>query len=63
MGNTVRLVHHLIGVSDLLLDATSGVEGHFDHPHGREWAKIQDRATPLLAEIVGKLSHKLHTFE
>jgi hypothetical protein len=37
----------------------SGVGGHFNHPYGREWAKIQDLATPLLAELVGK-SHQKH---
>ncbi|VDB82800.1 unnamed protein product [Peniophora sp. CBMAI 1063] len=30
-----------------------GVEGHFDHPHGRDWVSIADTCTPLLAEIVG----------
>ncbi|KII88612.1 hypothetical protein PLICRDRAFT_54440 [Plicaturopsis crispa FD-325 SS-3] len=29
------------------------VEGHFDHPHGREWMNIANHVTPLLAELVG----------
>ncbi|KAF8557252.1 kynureninase [Imleria badia] len=29
------------------------VEGHFKHPHGREWMNIADTVTPLLAELVG----------
>lgn len=29
------------------------VEGHFDHPHGREWVKLTDRVNPLMADIVG----------
>ncbi|EGN95407.1 hypothetical protein SERLA73DRAFT_186379 [Serpula lacrymans var. lacrymans S7.3] len=32
---------------------TRAVEGHFSHPHGREWLNIADTVTPLLAEIVG----------
>ena len=31
------------------------VEGHFDHPHGRPWAKYMDSVHPLLANIVGAL--------
>ena len=30
------------------------VEGHFKHPHGREWMSIADTVTPLLAELVGE---------
>ena len=30
------------------------VEGHFKHPHGREWMDIADTVTPLLAELVGE---------
>ncbi|GBE82014.1 Kynureninase [Sparassis crispa] len=33
--------------------ATRGVEGHFDHPHGRDWVRIADLAHPMLAELVG----------
>ncbi|KAG1891242.1 pyridoxal phosphate-dependent transferase [Suillus subluteus] len=29
------------------------VEGHFEHPYGREWMNIADTVTPLLAELVG----------
>ncbi|KAI0035697.1 pyridoxal phosphate-dependent transferase [Vararia minispora EC-137] len=32
---------------------SKAVEGHFDHPHGRDWMKIADHVTPLLAELVG----------
>lgn len=30
-----------------------GVNGHFDHVHGRPWASIDERATRFTAEIVG----------
>lgn len=30
-----------------------GVEGHFDHPHGRNWMYIADTCHPVLAELVG----------
>lgn len=30
-----------------------GVNGHFDHPHGRPWANIDERVTRFTAEIVG----------
>ncbi|KAI0950522.1 hypothetical protein AcV7_008960 [Taiwanofungus camphoratus] len=30
-----------------------GVEGHFDHPHGRDWMHIADTVHPILADIVG----------
>ncbi|KZP24787.1 kynureninase [Athelia psychrophila] len=33
--------------------ASTGVEGHFAHPLGREWTTIQDQCTPILAKIVG----------
>ncbi|KAI0093620.1 kynureninase [Irpex rosettiformis] len=29
------------------------VEGHFDHPHGRDWMHIADHVHPYFAEIVG----------
>ncbi|KAG6376446.1 pyridoxal phosphate-dependent transferase [Boletus reticuloceps] len=32
---------------------TRAVNGHFKHPHGREWMNIADTVTPLLAELVG----------
>ncbi|KIJ68990.1 hypothetical protein HYDPIDRAFT_172492 [Hydnomerulius pinastri MD-312] len=32
---------------------TRAVEGHFKHPHGREWMNIADTVTPLLAMVVG----------
>jgi len=32
---------------------TRAVEGHFNHPLGREWATITDHVHPLFAEIVG----------
>jgi hypothetical protein len=34
---------------------SSAVEGHFSHPHGREWMYLADRVTPLLAGLVGEL--------
>ena len=40
---------------DQPLHSDSGVEGHFDHPHDRAWVNIQDKATPILAEIVGSV--------
>ncbi|KAG8996912.1 Kynureninase (L-kynurenine hydrolase) [Tulasnella sp. JGI-2019a] len=33
--------------------ATSGVNGHFSHPHGRNWMTISSQATTLMTEIVG----------
>ncbi|KAF9246192.1 pyridoxal phosphate-dependent transferase [Melanogaster broomeanus] len=33
--------------------ANRAVEGHFNHPYGREWMNIADTVTPLLAELVG----------
>ncbi|EIW85030.1 kynureninase [Coniophora puteana RWD-64-598 SS2] len=33
--------------------ATRAVEGHFDHPYGRNWTDIASTVTPLFAEIVG----------
>ncbi|KAI0695913.1 kynureninase [Cytidiella melzeri] len=32
---------------------TRAVEGHFDHPHGRDWVSIANHVHPLYAEIVG----------
>ncbi|KZT26285.1 kynureninase [Neolentinus lepideus HHB14362 ss-1] len=29
------------------------VQGHFSHPHGREWMNIADRVHPYLARLVG----------
>ena len=34
--------------------AHRGVEGHFDHPYGRDWMHIADFVHPLLAELVGE---------
>lgn len=34
------------------------VEGHFKHPHGREWMNIADTVTPLLAELVGECTSR-----
>lgn len=36
------------------MDVASGVEGHFDHPHGRSWMYIADSVHPILAAIVGE---------
>ncbi|TCD69741.1 Kynureninase (L-kynurenine hydrolase) [Steccherinum ochraceum] len=33
--------------------ATRAVEGHFDHPFGREWVTTADAAHPIFAELVG----------
>jgi kynureninase len=30
------------------------VQGHHDHPHGREWMNITDHVNPLLAELLGR---------
>ncbi|KAI9571223.1 pyridoxal phosphate-dependent transferase [Boletus coccyginus] len=38
---------------ELLVWGTRAVEGHFKHPHDREWANIEDTVNPLLAELVG----------
>jgi kynureninase len=29
------------------------VQGHHDHPHGREWVNITDHVNPLLSELLG----------
>jgi kynureninase len=29
------------------------VQGHHDHPYGREWVNITDHVNPLLAELLG----------
>ena len=33
----------------------SAVEGHFEHPEGREWLNLVNGVAPHLAKIVGKL--------
>jgi kynureninase len=38
------------------VDIARGVEGHFDHPHGREWTNMTEHVHPLLAEVVGQSS-------
>ncbi|KDQ60732.1 hypothetical protein JAAARDRAFT_172871 [Jaapia argillacea MUCL 33604] len=38
---------------ELRVWATRAVEGHFSHPHGREWMNITDHVNPLLAELTG----------
>ncbi|KAH7914994.1 pyridoxal phosphate-dependent transferase [Hygrophoropsis aurantiaca] len=38
---------------ELQVWGTRAVEGHFSHPHGREWMNIADTITPLFAELVG----------
>jgi len=38
---------------ELVAWGLKGVEGHFDHPHGRNWMTIDSTVTPLLAELVG----------
>jgi hypothetical protein len=32
----------------------SGVNGHFDHPHGRPWVTIDETCLEQTAKIVGK---------
>ncbi|KAI0341706.1 kynureninase [Trametopsis cervina] len=32
---------------------TRAVEGHFDHPHGRDWMRIADHIHPHFADLVG----------
>ncbi len=29
------------------------VQGHHEHPHGRDWMNITDHVNPLLAELLG----------
>ena len=29
------------------------VQGHHDHPHGREWVNLTNHVNPLLAELLG----------
>ncbi|THH32129.1 hypothetical protein EUX98_g2070 [Antrodiella citrinella] len=38
---------------EMLTWATRGVEGHFDHPFGREWVTIADKTHPIFADLVG----------
>jgi kynureninase len=38
------------------LGPNSAVQGHFDHPLGREWTKLTDHVHPLMAELVGAWS-------
>lgn len=56
MGNSVN--HPLrISVAHAYLPCYTflrAVEGHFNHPHGREWMNIADTVTPLLAQLVGE---------
>jgi hypothetical protein len=40
-----------VGISQS--DELRGVEGHFNHPHDREWTNMTNHVHPLLAEIVG----------
>jgi len=30
------------------------VEGHFAHPHGRNWKDITDHVNPILATLAGR---------
>jgi kynureninase len=32
------------------------VEGHFDHPHDRNWKDITDHVNPVLATLAGRIS-------
>ncbi|TFK54972.1 kynureninase [Heliocybe sulcata] len=38
---------------ELSVWGTRAVQGHFSHPHGREWMNIADRVHPYLARLVG----------
>ncbi|EPQ58202.1 kynureninase [Gloeophyllum trabeum ATCC 11539] len=38
---------------ELSVWGSRAVEGHFSHPHGREWMNIADRVTPYLARLLG----------
>lgn len=38
---------------ELQVWATRAVEGHFNHPHHREWMDIANTVTPLLADLIG----------
>ncbi|KAI0818577.1 pyridoxal phosphate-dependent transferase [Irpex lacteus] len=40
-------------IEELDVWGTRAVEGHFDHPHGRDWMHIADHVHPYFAEIVG----------
>lgn len=55
-GNSLGLMSKrsktLIG-EELNVWGTRGVEGHFDHPYGREWKDIADLIHPYYADIVG----------
>lgn len=56
--------HIAIAVQETLIDiplsASRGVEGHFDHPYGRDWMHIADKVHPLFAELVGQLPCSQH---
>jgi hypothetical protein len=45
--------HGPVGVCISQSDELRGVEGHFNHPHDREWTNMTNHVHPLLAEIVG----------
>ncbi|KIM62414.1 hypothetical protein SCLCIDRAFT_9101 [Scleroderma citrinum Foug A] len=38
---------------ELQVWATRAVEGHFNHPHHREWMDIANTVTPMLADLIG----------
>lgn len=54
MGNSVNHPLRTSVVPLLTHSFLRAVEGHFKHPHGREWMNIAETVTPLLAQLVGE---------
>ena len=55
MGEEVTSEHTPLSIlrATVLTRTVRGVEGHFDHPHSRNWKDITDHVNPLLASLVG----------
>jgi hypothetical protein len=43
--------HHVLTA---IFHVRRAVQGHHDHPYGREWVNITDHVNPLLAELLGR---------
>jgi kynureninase len=43
--------HHVLTAN---FHVRRAVQGHHDHPYGREWVNITDHVNPLLAELLGR---------
>ncbi|KAI0006082.1 kynureninase [Russula compacta] len=55
-GNSLGLLPHSAEAlvrQEFHVWGSRAVQGHHDHPHGREWMNITDHVNPLLAELLG----------